>query len=43
VTEASPVIYVHELKFPTIINKQYKNLIDSPLGIYGNYANAHRQ
>jgi peptide/nickel transport system substrate-binding protein len=43
VTEASPVIYVHELTFPTIINKQYKNLIDTPLGIYGNYANAHRQ
>lgn len=43
VTEASPVIYVHELKFPTIINKQFKDLIDGPLGIYGNYANAHRQ
>jgi peptide/nickel transport system substrate-binding protein len=43
VTEASPVIYVLELKFPTIINKDYKELIDSPLGIYGNYANAHRQ
>lgn len=43
VTEASPVIYVHELKFPTIINKQFKNMIDSPLGIYGNYANAYRE
>ncbi|MGE8940834.1 ABC transporter substrate-binding protein [Leptospira interrogans] len=43
VTKASPIIYVHELKFPTIINKQYTNLIDSPLGIYGNYANAYRE
>jgi peptide/nickel transport system substrate-binding protein len=43
VTEASPVIYVLELRFPTIVNKQFKNLIDSPLGIYGNYANAYRQ
>lgn len=43
VTEASPVIYVLELKFPTIINKSYKDLIDTPLGIYGNYANAYKQ
>ena len=43
VSEASPIIYVHELTFPTIINKQFKDLIDTPLGIYGNYANAHRQ
>ena len=43
VTEASPVIYVFELKFPTIINKRFKNLISTPLGIYGNYANAHRE
>ena len=43
VTEASPVIYVHELNFPTIINKQFKDVIDTPLGIYGNYANAQRQ
>ena len=43
VSEASPVIYVHELTFPTNINRQFKDLIDTPLGIYGNYANAHRQ
>ena len=43
VTTASPVIYVLELKFPTIINKSYADIIDTPLGIYGNYANAHRQ
>jgi peptide/nickel transport system substrate-binding protein len=43
VSEASPVIYVHELTFPTIMNRQFKDLIDSPLGIYGNFANANKQ
>jgi peptide/nickel transport system substrate-binding protein len=43
VTEASPVIYVLELNFPTIINKQFKNVITTPLGIYGNYATAYKE
>jgi peptide/nickel transport system substrate-binding protein len=43
VSEASPVIYVHELTFPTIINKQFKDVIVSPLGMYGNLADAYRQ
>ena len=42
-SEASPVIYVLELQFPTLVNKQFKNVITSPLGIYGNYATAYKE
>ena len=42
-TEASPVIYMLELQFPTIVNKQFKNVITGPLGIYGNYATAYKE
>jgi peptide/nickel transport system substrate-binding protein len=41
--EASPIIYVLELKFPTLVNKQFKDVITSPLGIYGNYAKAYKE
>lgn len=43
VTDASPVVYVLELRYPSVINKQFKNVIDSPLGIYGNFATAYKQ
>lgn len=43
VSEASPVVYVLELRYPAVINKQFKRVIDSPLGIYGNFATAHRE
>jgi peptide/nickel transport system substrate-binding protein len=42
-SEASPVIYVLELQFPTLVNKQFKNVITTPLGIYGNYATAYKE
>lgn len=42
-SEASPVVYVLELQFPTIVNKQFKNVITTPLGIYGNYATAFKE
>ncbi len=41
--EASPIIYVLELKFPTLVNKQFKDVITSPLGIYGNFATAYKE
>jgi hypothetical protein len=31
------------LRYPAVINKQFKRVIDSPLGIYGNIATAHRE
>lgn len=43
VTDASPVVYVLELRYPTVINKQFKNVIETPLGIYGNFATVQRQ
>jgi peptide/nickel transport system substrate-binding protein len=43
VSDASPVVYVLELRYPAVINKQFKRVIDSPLGIYGNFATAHRE
>jgi peptide/nickel transport system substrate-binding protein len=43
VSDASPVVYVLELRYPTVINRQFKNVIETPLGIYGNFATAHRQ
>lgn len=43
VTEASPEIYLLELNFPTVVNKQFKNVITTPLGIYGNYATAYKE
>lgn len=42
-SEASPIVYVLEVQFPTIINKQFKNVITTPLGIYGNYAGAYKE
>ena len=42
-TEASPVIYMLELQFPTIVNKQFKTVSTGPLGIYGNYATAYKE
>lgn len=43
VTEASPVVYVLELNFPTIVHTQFKDVITTPLGIYGNYATAYKE
>jgi len=37
---ASPVIWVLELTFPTVINKSYKDVIVSPLGIYSSFDRA---
>ncbi len=42
-SEASPIVYVLEVQFPTLVNKQFKNVITSPLGIYGNYAGAYKE
>ncbi len=38
--EAAPIVWVHELLFPTILNRRYKDVIVSPLGIYGAYNRA---
>ena len=42
VVEGSPIVWVFELNFPTVINKRYKNVITSPLGLYTNFAEVWR-
>ncbi|CAM5465485.1 Dipeptide-binding protein OS=Afipia felis OX=1035 GN=dppA PE=3 SV=1 [Afipia felis] len=41
IVEASPLVFVHELKFVTVYNKKFKDLIVSPLGIYTSFADAY--
>jgi peptide/nickel transport system substrate-binding protein len=38
--EAAPIVWLHELTFPTIINKRYKDVIVSPVGIFTSYNRA---
>ena len=32
-----PIIWTHEMNFPTAINKKFKDVIVSPLGVYSNF------
>ena len=41
VVEASPVVWVHELQFPTVYNKKFRDLIVSPLGIFSSFDRAY--
>jgi len=41
VVEAVPVFWVHELQFATVYNKQFKDLIVSPLGIFASFDRAY--
>ena len=41
VVEAAPILWTHELNFPTVYNKHYKDLITTPLGIYGSFDHAY--
>jgi len=37
VVEAAPLVWVHELQFVTVYNKQLKDLVVSPLGLYASF------
>src|SRR6266705_4444851 len=41
VVEAAPLVWVHELQFVTVYNKQVKELIVSPLGLYASFDRAY--
>jgi peptide/nickel transport system substrate-binding protein len=41
VAEAAPLVWVHELQFVTVHNKQFKDLIVSPLGLYASFDRVH--
>jgi peptide/nickel transport system substrate-binding protein len=42
VVDASPLVFVHELRFATVYSKQFKDLIVSPLGIYSSFSKAYQ-
>lgn len=42
VVDASPLVFVLELRFATVYNKQFKDLIVSPLGIYSSFSQAYQ-
>ncbi len=37
VAENVPIIWTHEMNFPTVINNKFKDVIVSPLGVYSNF------
>jgi peptide/nickel transport system substrate-binding protein len=41
VVEECAITYIHELEFPTIYNNKYVEIIDSALGVLGNFDQAH--
>ena len=41
VVEAAPLVWVHELQFVTVHQKQLKDLIVSPLGLYASFDRAY--
>ena len=43
VSEASPIAYVLELNYPTVISSEFEDVVVSPLGIYGNFASAYKK
>jgi peptide/nickel transport system substrate-binding protein len=42
IVEAAPLVFVHELKFATLYNRKFLDLIVSPLGIYASFSEAHQ-
>src|SRR3989441_9672110 len=40
VVDGSPLVWVHELQFVTVYNKQFKDVIMSPPGLYASFARA---
>ena len=42
VVEAAPLVWVHELQFVTVYNKQFKDLVTSPLGLYASFDRAYQ-
>ena len=43
VADEIPIIWTHEMNFPTAINKQFKDVIVSPLGVYSNFDRAYME
>ena len=41
VAEEIPIIWIHEMNFPTVVNNQFEDVIVSALGVYANFDRAH--
>ena len=41
VAEEIPIIWVHEMNFPTVVNNKFADVIVSALGVYANFDRAH--
>ncbi len=41
VAEEIPIIWVHEMNFPTVINNQFEDVVVSALGVYSNFDRAY--
>lgn len=41
VAEEIPIIWIHEMNFPTVINNKYGDVIVSALGVYSNFDRAY--
>ena len=43
VAEEIPIIWIHEMNFPTVINNQFDDVIVSALGVYSNFDRAYKK
>ena len=41
VADEIPIIWIHEMNFPTVVNNQFEDVIVSALGVYSNFDRAH--
>jgi len=41
VAEEIPIVWVHEMNFPTVINNKFADVIVSALGVYSNFDRAY--
>ena len=41
VAEEMPIVWVHEMNFPTVINNKFADVIVSALGVYSNFDQAY--
>ena len=41
VAEEIPIIWIHEMNFPTVVNNKFADVIVSALGVYANFDRAY--
>lgn len=41
VAEEEPIVWIHEMNFPTVVNNQFADVMVSPLGVYSNFDRAY--